>query len=84
MITGDDDEVLYVGSSRQLCRRVSHLTALQRDATNDAGFSHIKAGLLRKLQEYGHNVSVRFLECDDYLSVERELIKTYKPQWNIR
>ena len=84
MIVGDDGKPLYIGSSKQLCRRASHLTALQNDATNDAGFSHIKAGLLRKYQESGHTASIRFFEGEDYQSVERQLIAKHNPPWNKR
>lgn len=82
VIIGDEDEVLYVGSSKQLCRRVSHLTALQHDDSNDAGFSHIKAGVLRKYQEQGNKANIRFFSCDDYRVVERELVARHKPRWN--
>lgn len=82
MIIGDEGEVLYIGSSKQLCQRASHLTALQHDASNDAGFSHIKAGLLREYQEQGHKASIRFFPCDNYRAVERELIAIHKPRWN--
>jgi excinuclease UvrABC nuclease subunit len=82
VIVGEDSKPLYVGSSKQLCRRVSHLTALQNDASNNAKFSHIKAGLLREYQEQGRKASIRFFECDNYQDVERQLINTHNPPWN--
>jgi len=82
IITNEENEVLYVGRSIQLCRRVSHLTAHQKDKTNKAGFSHIKAGYVRKLQEKGNLLSIRFIETEDSVKIENELIDEYDPQWN--
>lgn len=76
--------ILYIGSAKQLCRRVSHLTALQKDKTNSAGFSHIKAKKLRNYQEHGHSIFIRFLKCKKYRIVEQQLIKKYEPPWNIK
>lgn len=84
VITNDNDEVLYVGRSKQLCRRASHLTALQKDKTNTTGYSHIKAGHVRKCQENGSVLNVRFLETDDAAKAERDLIGKYAPPWNLR
>jgi len=80
MIVGENQETLYIGSSKLLCRRASHLTALQND--KKAGYSHLVAGKLREYQEQGKNASIRFLECSDYKKVEKQLIAELKPLWN--
>lgn len=82
VLTDEDDHVLYVGRSKQLCRRVSHLTAMQHDATNPQNLSHIKAGLVRQQQEAGHPVFVHFIETDADAAVAKDLIETYRPPWN--
>jgi excinuclease UvrABC nuclease subunit len=82
IIIGEDNKLLYIGSSKQLCRRVSHLTALQRDTTNKVGFTHVKARLMRDYLEKGHKIRIRFLECKNYKSVEKQLIANYKTSWN--
>jgi hypothetical protein len=82
VIIGENDKILYIGSSKQLCRRSSHITALQEDSTNKEGFSHIKAGLLREYQEQGGNATIRFLKCDKYKEIEKKLIAKYSPPWN--
>lgn len=83
LITDEHKNLLYIGSCKQLCQRISHLLALQNDKSNKAGYSHIKAAMLRKLQESGQKVFIRFFECNDYKAVEKELIKKYRPSWNV-
>lgn len=75
-------KILYVGCSKQLSRRISHLTALQKDSSNVAGYSHIMAGRLHKYQKQGHKVSILIFECKDYRTAEKLLIKKLKPLWN--
>jgi excinuclease UvrABC nuclease subunit len=74
--------VLYVGRSIQLCRRVSHLTAMQNDNTNPQGFSHIKAGIVRDHQENQGQLFVEFIECENQVEKEKELIAKHNPPWN--
>lgn len=84
IITDDKYRILYVGSSKQLCRRVSHLTALQKDRTNNAGYSHIKAAKVRNAQKNG-KIYVSFQETaseKEAKSLEKQLIKEAKGIWN--
>lgn len=82
LVLDSNDRVLYVGRSKQLCRRVSHLTAMQRDRSNPAGFSHIKAGMVREIQDHGEQLRVAFIETDESLATEKKLIQMYSPPWN--
>jgi excinuclease UvrABC nuclease subunit len=82
VLIDESNNVLYVGSSGRLCQRVSHLTAFQKDSSNAAGYSHTKAGLLRKYQKQNHKVSIRIFKCKNYRVVEKELIEKLKPIWN--
>lgn len=82
ILTDEQGHVLYVGRSKQLCRRASHLTAMQRDNTNPQGFSHIKAGLVRSLQKNGKKVFIQFVETDNDRAIEDNLIKENNPPWN--
>jgi len=82
VLTNSSGQVLYVGRSKQLCRRASHLTAMQRDGTNPQGLSHIIAGLVRKLQEQGQAVFIQFIETDDDHATEIKLIREYDPPLN--
>jgi excinuclease UvrABC nuclease subunit len=84
VVTDSKDQLLYIGQSKQLCRRVSHLTAMQADKSNKEGLSHIKAGLLRDAQQSG-KVFVRFYptECEQQAkSLEKELLKSNQTTWN--
>jgi excinuclease UvrABC nuclease subunit len=82
VLIDEKNVVLYVGRTVRLCQRVSHLTAFQKDSSNDEGYSHIKAGTLRRYQEKGHQVSVLLLECKNCRAKEKDLIKELKPLWN--
>ena len=87
LLIGKNKKILYVGCSKQLCRRVSHLTALQKDSSNTNGLSHIKAGYLRNYQEKNGQVAVRFMPCKNFRAKEKELIEKLeteklKPLWN--
>lgn len=84
VITDSREEVLYVGESIQLCRRASHLTAMQKDKTNKTALSHIKAGHVRTLQDEGQRLFIRFIETSDHKQVEKDLRKKYSPPWNIK
>lgn len=55
---------------------------MQRDGTNPQGLSHIKAGLVRKLQEQGQAVFIQFIETDDDHATEIKLIREYDPPLN--
>ena len=74
--------VLYIGRSKQLCRRVSHLTAMQADSTNPAGLSHIKARMVRDHQEHKGQVFVEFIESNNPVGLEADLIAKHCPPWN--
>ena len=82
ILSDDLGKILYVGSSRQLCRRVSYITALARDRTNPQGYTHGKAGLVREHQNSGRTVSVTFIECPNVRVVELDLIAKHNPLWN--
>lgn len=82
ILTNPLGDVLYVGRSKQLCRRVSHLTAMQNDKTNPQGFSHIKAGMVREHQEKKGQIFVEFVECENPNVMENELINKLNPLWN--
>jgi len=84
IITDAQGEVLYVGESIQLSRRASHLTAMQKDKTNKAGLSHIKAGHVRSAQNAGKTLHIRFIETADHKRVEKDLRKKYSPPWNMK
>ena len=84
MISDTKDRILCIGRSKHLCRRVSHLTAMQADKSNKEGLSHIKAGLLRDAQQSG-KVFVRFHPTESEQkakSLEKELLKSNKTDWN--
>ena len=86
IITDEKDRILYVGSSKQLSRRVSHLTALQKDRTNKAGYSHIKAANVRNAQKNG-KIYVIFQETaseKEAKFLEKQLIREAKGIWNER
>ena len=77
--------VLYIGRSKQLCRRIAHLSALQKDKTNRAGYSHIKAGCVVKHQKTGHDVIVRWKVTateEQAKTLEKKLLKDNQPEWN--
>jgi len=82
ILTDEDGYVLYIGRSKQLCRRASHLTAMQRDSTNPQGLSHIKAGLVRKLQEQGKTIRISCIQTENDKAKEADLIRKYRPPWN--
>jgi len=87
VLSSDADEILYVGQSKQLCRRVSHLTALQRDKSNKAGRSHIKADQVRQHQQNFGKVFVSFLETSSEAEariLEKKILDVIKKQWNVR
>jgi excinuclease UvrABC nuclease subunit len=80
-LTNKKGKVLYIGSSKQLCRRASHLTALQKDQSNESGVSHLKAKKLRKAQK-DEDIFIRFFPSTKFLFIERTLIAKYSPPWN--
>jgi excinuclease UvrABC nuclease subunit len=82
IITDSDNNVYYIGCSKLLCRRASHLTALQPDKSNAAGYSHIYAPHIRREQEKGNEMFIRFIISKDYRNLEKELKEKYKPIWN--
>lgn len=80
-------KILYVGQSKQLCRRVSHLTALQRDTSNKEGLSHIKAALVRKHQSRLGAVFVDFLITkteDEARELEKRILGTIRAEWTVQ
>jgi len=84
IITDSNDKVLYIGQSKQLSRRVSHLTALQKDKRSKTKYSHLNAGKVRRKQDKGETLYVRFIKCKDHKKCEKELLKKYKTRWNER
>ena len=84
IITDKEKNVYYIGHSKLLCRRASHLTALQPDKSNIAGYSHICALHVRREQEKGVELFIRFIKSKDYRRLERDLIAQYNPPWNAR
>lgn len=84
IISDEGGGILYIGSSKQLCRRISHLTALQKDRTNKAGYSHIKAAKVRNAQKKG-KIYVRFQETSsekEAKNLEKKLLAERRGSWN--
>jgi excinuclease UvrABC nuclease subunit len=87
VLSSVDDEILYVGHSKQLCRRVSHLTAMQRDNSSKQGRSHIKADLVRDHQRNFGKVYVSFLETNTEAAarkLEKDIRNVINKRWNVR
>jgi DNA polymerase-3 subunit epsilon len=85
VLTDSSNRILYIGRSKQLSRRVSHLTALQNDKTNSAGLSHIKAGCVRKHQDKHRDVFGRWEETEteeEAKSLEKKLLAENQTAWN--
>jgi excinuclease UvrABC nuclease subunit len=76
VVLDEKEQILYIGSAKQLCRRSSQLTAVLKTA-------HIKGSLIREHQSNGHDVYVRFYPCINYKMLEKKLIKEHTPLWNI-
>lgn len=64
---GSIDNVVYIGSSNDIRKRILNPT-------------HVYRRLLNILKNYW--VYTYFLECDNHIQFERELIRKYKPQFN--
>lgn len=64
----DNEHLLYIGSSSNMRRRVRDTNHLLR-----------RIALRPNIHDFTY---VRFLETDDYLSIERSLIKTLRPPFN--
>lgn len=67
-LTADDLQVVYIGSSKNVYKRVTHS-------------SHNYRRLFNILKSY--DVSTFYKECDNYIELETSLIKKYKPRFNI-
>lgn len=87
VLSDDTGKILYVGRSKQLCRRVSHLTAMQRDKSNKQGRSHIKADLVRDHQRDTGPVYISFLTAKTDTKaheLEKDIRRVIKREWNVR
>ena len=85
VLSGKSHEILYIGFSRKLSQRVSHLTAMQRDKSNRQKRSHIKANKLRRYQETHGEVHITFVTTKtkkQAREVERRLLQLIKTKWN--
>lgn len=71
-----DDEVIYVGSSKSLYRRMAvHKAAIKRGSEH--GY---KQDLYQYLQL--NQFTVEFKLTDDYRQLEQELVERYHPKYN--
>ena len=82
IITDKENNIYYIGHSKLLCRRASHLTAMQPDKSNSAGYSHIYALHVRREQEKGTELFIRFIKSKNYRELERDLLAKYETRWN--
>ena len=73
--------VLYIGSSNNLRRRIAYLFAHVYDSSS-GGYTHNASDPLIKLQMAGEEMSINYIVCDDYKRIERKLISKYQPSWN--
>jgi len=78
LVTDSYDNVLYVGQSNSLRRRIAYLHGHVRDKTRN-GFTHDASDPLLRLQETGEIVSVNYIVCEDYKERERKL----KREWSV-
>lgn len=78
-IFSSNDEVIYVGSSNNLYKRMSvHISSIRKGGTNN-GIS--KQDLYKFLQS--NPFTVEFQITDDYKQLEQELVERYHPRYNI-
>jgi hypothetical protein len=73
----DNDEILYIGSSKNLHRRM-----LQRKSSNWIASGNVKRDELDYGMELSANASVMFWFCDEYRDMERDLIYSIDPSFN--
>jgi GIY-YIG catalytic domain len=81
LITGANAEVLYVGSTNCLRRRIAYLEGHIRDKSS-GGFLHDASDPLLQLQASGTKVRVHYMCCSDYEDKARRLKAKYDPPWN--
>ena len=81
IVTDAGRNVLYVGSTNCLRRRIAYLEAHVRDKSG-GGFTHDASDLVIHLQETGQNVHLHYIACADYKARETLLKKKYRPAWN--
>lgn len=81
LVTDSCENVLYVGSSNNLRRRIAYLFAHVYDSSS-GGYTHNASDPLIKLQIEGEELSISYIVCDDYKKTERKLISKYQPSWN--
>lgn len=81
LVTDQSRNVLYVGSTNCLRRRIAYLEAHVRDKSS-GGFTHDASDPLIHLQETGQDVHVHYIACGDYKAREVLLKNKYRPPWN--
>ena len=81
IVTGANGEVMYVGSTNCLRRRISYLEGHIRDRSS-GGFLHDASDPLLQLQVSGIEARVHYIVCDDFKDRERKFKTKYDPPWN--
>lgn len=84
IITDENNEVLYVGYSSSLRRRIAYMEAHVFDARSNK-YTHSAADQLIKLQSKGKKAITHYMICESEKEAkkkEQELIDKYKPIWN--
>lgn len=82
-ITTFDGNVLYVGSSNCMRRRIAYLEAHVYDSSTGR-FTHDASDPLLNLQSKGEEILVHLIFCDNYQAREKQLKQKYNPPWNKR
>ena len=78
----EDDNVLYVGSTNCLRRRIAYLETPAKTGLHSAGKK--LAELQARLKAQGEGVVVvHYILCDNFRERERDLIRKYNPPWNV-
>lgn len=81
MITDADGDVLYVGRSKGLRRRIAYILGNIYDSDRGGYLDEASEPLLT-LQGKGENATVYYLQCSNSVERERALKAKYDPPWN--
>lgn len=79
IVTTSDGQVLYIGSSTTLRRRIAYLESHTKASGK---YLHNAADLLMQYQASGKTAHVHYIVTENYRSLEKELIDKYDPPWN--
>jgi len=80
-VTDAEGNVLYVGSTSCLRRRIAYLEAHVRDSSS-GGYTHDASDPLIRLQAAGVEAKVHWIESSKNKTLERGLRAKYSPPWN--